>query len=147
VRGARLAFERAERLRKKFLRVGRFDGEQSVEELGHRGGARARNDLFAQRRERVERVAVEENARRRAGCCGLRRNGGRCRRVMHVRRCGRRGCESGDASSRRERLKHGPPADPEMAERPLRFGNRRRTFVAHVIAHHDPLLGRVVASV
>ena len=57
MRLARLTLEGAERLREALLRVGRFDGEQAIEELGHLGRARAGDDLLTEDRERVEGVA------------------------------------------------------------------------------------------
>ena len=60
MRLASLTLEGAERLHETLLRVGRFDGEQAVEELGHLGRARAGDDLLTEDRERVEGVAIEE---------------------------------------------------------------------------------------
>ena len=115
VRLACLALERAERLREALLRVGRFDREQTIEELGHLGGARARarSARPASRacRKRVDRgraAPTPQSVLRR----GRRRRRRRRDRVMHMLR--RRACTRTTAAPT-------PPAsDCSTARRPTR---------------------------
>ena len=60
MRFASFTLEGPKCLREALLRVGRFDGEEAVEEFRHLDGARAGDDLLGQNRQRVEAMAIEK---------------------------------------------------------------------------------------
>ena len=55
--------ERAERAEKRALILGRFDGEQLIEERRDFRGGRSRHDRFGERLERLRLMGVEEHRR------------------------------------------------------------------------------------